>query len=97
MQFPDNQFAPAINQIWAYCGDGISHLTLNPPAHEIKRAEWVNVKSVLISDGKLDGLTLGVEIKSAVCAGVVGLGCEEILDKKWMIVHSVLSSKTDRF
>lgn len=88
MQFPYNQFAPAINQIWAYFIDGISQKELSPPPEEVKYAEWINIEEVINSVGKLNGLTLGDEIKIPLIAAIKDLGCEVILDKGWMVVHA---------
>ena len=87
MQFPTNQFAPAINQIWAYFIKGISQKELNPPSDEIKRAEWVDFDKIFKSEGTLDGLNLGERIKRSLIAAINSLGCQEIVDKGWMIVH----------
>lgn len=89
MQFPYNQFAPAINQVWAYFIDGISKNELHPPAGEIKRAEWVDLAKIFESEGTLEGLTLGEEIKTPLIAALNDLGCEKIMDKGWMVVHSL--------
>jgi 8-oxo-dGTP pyrophosphatase MutT (NUDIX family) len=88
MQFPFNQFAPAINQIWAYFIDGISQKLLNPPADEIKLAEWVSFDEIIASKGILRGLKLSEEIQSSLVAAINGLGFEKIVDKGWMIVHT---------
>lgn len=88
IQFPYNQFAPAINQIWAYSIDGVSEKELTPPPEEVKHAEWVNVADVMNSEGKLGDLKLGDEIKVPLIAAINGLGCEMILDKGWMVVHA---------
>lgn len=88
MQFPNNQFAPAINQIWAYFIDGISEKKLNPPADEIKIAEWVDFDKIIHSDGTLDDLKLSEEIKTPLIAAINGLGSREIVNKGWMIVHA---------
>lgn len=88
MQFPENQFAPAINQIWAYFIDGISQKALNPPTDEIKRAEWIDFVEVQNSTGTLKNLKIGEEIKSTLVAAINGLGFQQIVDKKWMIVHA---------
>lgn len=88
MQFPDNQFAPAINQIWAYFIDGISQKALKPPADEIKTAEWIDFAEIQSSAGTLKGLKMSEEIKSPLVAAINGLGFQEIVNKKWMIVHA---------
>lgn len=88
MQFPFNQFAPAINQTWAFFADGISQTKLNPPEHEVVRAEWVDISSIMDSNGKLDELELGDHIKASVIAAVKGVYCEEIVNKGWMISHA---------
>ena len=88
MQFPDNQFAPAINQIWAYFIDGISQKALNPPADEIKVAEWVDFAEIQGSEGSLKGLKMDDEIKPTLVAAINGLGFQEIVNKNWVIVHA---------
>lgn len=88
MQFPYNQFAPAINQIWAFFIDGISQKTLEPPVDEIKVAEWIDFAEIQNSSGTLKGLTLSEEIKSPLVAAINGLGFQEIVNKGWMIVHA---------
>lgn len=88
MQFPDNQFAPAINQIWAYFIDGISKKALNPPADEIIKAEWIDFAEIQSSSGILKDLKMSEEIKSPLVAAINGLGFQEIVNKKWMIVHA---------
>lgn len=88
MQFPYNQFAPAINQIWAYFSEGISQTKLNPPSDEIKHAEWVDLDKIFNSEGRLDGLKLSEEIKKLLIAAINELGSEEIVNKDWMIVHA---------
>lgn len=88
MQFPYNQFAPAINQTWAFFADGISHIKLNPPVHEIIRAEWIDISSVIESDGKLDGLEIGEHIKASINAAIKGVFLEKIIDKGWMVSHA---------
>jgi len=88
MQFPFNQFAPAINQIWAYFIDGISEKPLNPPPAEIERAEWIPFREVAASEDKLRELKISEEIKAPLLAAIHGRGFEEIANKKWMIVHA---------
>lgn len=88
MQFPENQFAPAINQIWAFFIDGISQKALNPPANEIKTAEWVDFAKVQNNSGSFKGLKMSKEINSSLAAAMKGLGFQEIVNKKWMIVHA---------
>lgn len=88
IQFPDNQFAPAINLIWAIFVDNISNKPLNPPANEIKEAEWVDFEDIQNSTDTLNRLKLGKEIKSPLIAAINGLGFEEISNKKWMIIHA---------
>ncbi len=88
MQFPMNQFAPAINQIWAYFIDGISRQRLNPPADEIKTAEWIDFSEILNAADKLRGLTMSDEIKYPLIAAINGRGFQEIVNKNWMIVHA---------
>lgn len=87
MQFPNNQFAPAINQIWAFFIDGISQQALNPPANEICRAEWIDVKEVLNSTDTLGGLKIGPEIKATLDAALKGNGMREVMNKGWMILN----------
>lgn len=89
MQFPENQFAPAINQTWAFFIDGISQHELRLPAEEIKRAEWVDILKITEStDEGINGAKIGSEIKASVTAAVHSLGCQEIENKGWMIVHA---------
>lgn len=87
-QFPTNQFAPAINQIWAFFIDGVSERLLNPPPAEIKTAEWLDVDSVLSCEGELGGLKVGPEVTETLAAAVQGLGSVKVLDKGWMVVHA---------
>jgi 8-oxo-dGTP pyrophosphatase MutT (NUDIX family) len=87
MEFPKNQLAKAINQIWSFAVPGLSNLPLNPPPHEILKAEWVNYEEIKNSSGKLNGLTLGDEIKWSVIAAINGLGAEKIVDKGWMRLY----------
>lgn len=87
MQFPDNQFAPAINQIWAYMIAGISEQKLNPPADEIKQAKWLNIEDVANSNDTLEGLKLGAEVKETLISVRDGFGNQEVANKGWMIVH----------
>lgn len=88
LQFPNNPFAPAINQIWAFFIDGISQQALNPPAHEIKRAKWIDWEEIEKSRGFLRGCKLSDEIKSPLRASLHRYGFEEISNKGWMIVHT---------
>jgi ADP-ribose pyrophosphatase YjhB (NUDIX family) len=88
MQFPQNQFAPAINQIWSFAVPGLSQLKLNPPPHEIKRAEWIEYQAIVESSEALGGYTLSEEIKAPLLAAIKGLGAQEIANKGWMIVHT---------
>lgn len=88
LQFPNNPFAPAINQIWAFFIDRISQQALKPPAHEIKRAEWIDWEEIEKSRGFLRGCKLSDEIKSPLRAALHRYGFEEISNKGWMIVHT---------
>lgn len=88
MQFPENSFAPAINQIWAYFIAGISNLKLNPPTDEIKQAEWFDIKEIKKSDGKLGDLQLSNEVKQPLRTALKGHGFREISNKRWMIIHT---------
>jgi 8-oxo-dGTP pyrophosphatase MutT (NUDIX family) len=88
MQFPQNQFAPAINQIWSFAAPGLSQRPLNPPLHEIQRAEWIDYQAIIDSSGALGGFILSEEIKGPLLAAIKGLGAQEIANKGWMIVHS---------
>lgn len=88
MQFPRNQFAPAINQIWAYFIDGISQKALNPPTDEIIRAGWIDFAEIQSSEGTLKELKISEEIKAPLIAAINGLGFEQIVNKGWMIVHA---------
>ena len=89
MDFKYNQFAKAINQIWAVSIDNISKTNLNPPKEEIKQARWVNINyiKVLLGDEKLIGLSIGKEVKLSIIAAINGLGCEKIVDKDWLEVY----------
>ncbi len=87
MQFPKNQFASAISQIWAFFLDNISLKELKPPHDEIAQAEWISFEEILQSEGTLKGLNLGLEIKEGLKAALEGRGCQEILKKEWMIVN----------
>ncbi|MBA3285138.1 MAG: NUDIX hydrolase [Nitrosopumilus sp.] len=88
MQFPENQFATAISQIWAFYFDNVSLRTLDPPKNEIVRAEWISFDDVLQSNGRFDGLILGVEIREGLRAAIKGLGCKKIENGCcWKIVH----------
>jgi 8-oxo-dGTP pyrophosphatase MutT (NUDIX family) len=87
MQFPKNQFASAISQIWAFFLDNVSLKKLNPPQEEIARAEWISFDEVLQSNGTLKGLNLGLEIKEGLKAALEGRGFQEILKNDWMTVH----------
>ncbi|MBA3236959.1 MAG: NUDIX hydrolase [Parachlamydiaceae bacterium] len=88
MQFPQNQFAAAISQIWAFFLDNISLKTLNPPQDEIERAEWITFDEVLRSDGTLKGYKLGLEIIESLKAATEGRGCQEQKQKNdGMIIH----------
>lgn len=88
MQFPQNQFASAISQIWAFFLDNISLKTLNPPQDEIECAEWITFDEVLQSDGILKGYKLGLEIIESLNAANEGRGSQEIKQKNdWMIIH----------
>lgn len=87
MQFPENQFASAISQIWAFFIDNISLKKLNPPQDEISKAEWISFDEILQSQGSLKGLNLGLEIKEGLRAAIEGRGCQEIEKKTWKIVH----------
>ncbi len=88
MEFGQNQFAPAINQIWAYLIDGISQKKLNPPSDEIKRAVWVDFNEIINGGGTVDGLKLSPEIEVPLIAAINGLGCQKIVSNDWMTVHS---------
>ncbi len=88
-QFPENQFAPAISQIWFFAMKGISEAKLNPPPKEILRAEWISYEEILGSkDGTLRGLKMGEEIREPLNAAINGLGIQKIADKGFMVVHS---------
>lgn len=88
MQFPFNQFAPSLNQIWAYFLDGVSKKELHPPKGEIREAKWVPFKDIEESNGTWEGLKLGDEIKSTLRAALSGLGFRRIGNKKQMILHA---------
>ena len=88
MQFPQNQFAPAINQIWSFAIPGLSQSKLNPPPLEIKRAAWVDYQTIKESSGDFDGFSLGEEIRTPLLAAMKGLGAQEIVNKGWLIVHA---------
>ncbi len=90
MQFPFNQFAPSLNQIWAYCIDGMSKQELHPPKKEIRCAKWVSFRDIEDSDGTLEGFKLGDEIKASLRTALLGLGFERIGNKKQMIIHAPL-------
>lgn len=87
MQFPENQFASAISQIWAFFIDNISLKKLNPPKDEIAKAEWISFDDILQSTGTLKGHSLGLEIKEGLKAAIDGRGCREIENKTWKITH----------
>jgi hypothetical protein len=93
IQFPQNQFAPSINQIWSFAMPGISKIKLNPPVHEIKRAAWVGYQEVLNAEDKLDGFGVSDEIKGPLLAAIQGLGAREIANKGWMIVHAPVQDR----
>ena len=88
IQFPQNQFASAINQIWACFIDGVSQQKLNPPSDEIQLAEWIDISDIENSEGTLKGYKLGDEIKGPLRAAMNGNGFQEITNKGWMIVHT---------
>jgi 8-oxo-dGTP pyrophosphatase MutT (NUDIX family) len=87
-QFPNNQFAPAINQTWAHLCDGLSAIALNPPANEIVTAQWVSVDEVLNSKGSLNGYKVSEEITAMLSAAMRGQGFDLIADKGFMVVHA---------
>lgn len=88
IDFPKYQFAPAINQIWAFFIDGISNQKLNPPPHEIKTAEWVAISEILESDEKMRGRMLSDEIKVPLLAALNGQGFQEVANRGFMVVHA---------
>lgn len=87
MQFPGNQFASAINQIWLFVMNGASSMALNPPPSEIKLAEWADFDVILQAQGKLNGYALGPEIQSSLRAAIHGLGAIQVENKGWKITH----------
>lgn len=93
MQFPKNQFAPAINQIWAFFIAGISAQALTPPADEIKQAKWFKIEDVVNSKGTLESLKVGAEIMETLSSINDGIGCEKVADKGWMVVHIAKKTK----
>lgn len=97
LQFPNNPFAPAINQIWAFFIDGISQQALNPPAHEIKRAEWIDWEEIEKSRGSLRDCKLSDEIKRPLRAALHRYGFEEVSNKGWMIVHTQKVPNVEKF
>lgn len=94
MSFPYNQFAKAINQVWAYFMDGISERKLAPAPDEILRAEWVGIDEILScpctpeSDAKLREIDLSFGTQQFVRDAMGGRGSTRIFDKGWMVVHS---------
>ena len=88
MEFPKNQFARAINQIWFFAAPGLSQLNLNPPPYEIKRAKWIDYRAIEGSSGTLEGAGLGEEIKTPLLSAIRGLGAREIVNGERMIVYS---------
>jgi len=73
--WPKNQIAPAIKEIYAIFMDNISEQPLNPPEGEIRRAQWFTFDEILEADEELDGLKIGKDIKAAVRAAIDNVKC----------------------
>lgn len=87
MEFPNNQFAPAINQIWAFFVDGMSQNPLNLSS-EISKAEWVPIKQIQESTENYQGSKLSKEVKAPLLAAISGLGFQEESKSSSMILYA---------
>ena len=95
MEFPIDQFAPALNQVWVYSVDNLSKKTLRSSSHEIKKAEWISFDEIIKSDKKLRGLKLSKEIKPLLIAAIKNLGCKKVFAKEKMIVYAPIPENQD--
>lgn len=92
IEFQNNQFAPAINQIWYFCILGISKNALNPPLQEVIKAAWISITEIEASTTIFAGYKLSEEILSAIGSVKNKLGFHEILNKGWKILRAPISS-----
>jgi 8-oxo-dGTP pyrophosphatase MutT (NUDIX family) len=88
MEFPKNQFAPAINQIWAFFVDGLSDWKFQPCSQEIVLAEWFPFDTVMNCNGTLNGRKVGEEIRHSLAAAIAQTGFQKTADKGFLVLYT---------
>ena len=83
MQFPSNQFAPGINQIWRFPVDHSKFKPIPQPG-ETLQVKWITFADVM--KGELEGLKIGPEVQAAIAAKT-GLQLHE-KSNQWMKLYT---------